>query len=206
MKRLLLLCHLLLLPLLAVCSHSQSTPDDTQAIPSTIKETQAPASGAADEAASYESTTVLHVTTHMVIVDVVVQDAQGHTVNDLRREEFKLKENGHEQKLNMFSFQQHDAQRPTRMAPKHPANVFTNSPDYNPSDALNIILLDTLNTSAARQVAVRQTLLQVLPTLPKGRPIAVYSMSERLILLHDFTTDPDLLLQAAQSFATRGAL
>src|SRR5581483_9319758 len=94
--------HLLLLPLLAVCSYSQSTPDDTQAIPSTVKETQAQSSGAQDEASAYESTAVLHVTTHMVIVDVVVQDEQGHTVNDLRRDEFKLTENGHEQKLSMF--------------------------------------------------------------------------------------------------------
>src|SRR5579872_5043317 len=206
MKRGLFHCYLLLLPLLSIGGYSQSTPDDTQAIPSTVKETQSQPGGVQDEAASYESTTVLHVTTHMVIVDVVVQDAQGHTVNDLRREEFKLRENGHDQKLSMFSFQQHDAQRPTRVAPKHPANVFTNSPDYNPSDALNVILLDSMNTSVAKQLMVQRALLETLPTLSDGRPIAIYAMSEKLRQLHDFTTNTEALTQAAKNYAPQSAI
>src|SRR5215469_14020225 len=54
----------------------------------------------------YESATVLKATTRLVIVDVVATDGKGQAIKDLERPDFRLLEDGKEQQIRVFSFQE----------------------------------------------------------------------------------------------------
>ena len=65
----------------------------------------------------------------------------------------------------------------------------TNIPTYPVTGALNIILLDGLNTAAPRQAYMRERMIALLDKLPHDQPIAVYTLGNKLRLIQDFTSD-----------------
>jgi VWFA-related protein len=143
----------------------------------------------------------LKVTTRLVLVDVVALDHKGLPVTDLKAEDFTLREEGAEQKLRVFSFQQPTAGEGTSGSPAAgpvslPANMFTNVPTYRANRTLSVILLDGLNTDLTSQKYVKQEMIKFLTKLPAGQPVAVYGLGLKLRLLQDFTADPSLLKQA----------
>jgi VWFA-related protein len=59
----------------------------------------------------------VHVESNLVVVRTIVRDAQGHPVGNLRKEDFKLLDNGKEQTISQFSVETRAAiapQNPTR--------------------------------------------------------------------------------------------
>ncbi|MGZ4889018.1 MAG: VWA domain-containing protein [Candidatus Angelobacter sp.] len=169
---------------------------------------QAPASKDAHAAAApaqqpaYETSAVLKVKTRLVVVDVVARDSKGVPVTDLKQEDFTVLEDGKEQKLRIFSFQHPDdsAAAAPAEAPASGMNVVDNLPHFKPGRALNVILMDALNTSRLNQVSMRQAMIKFLETLPANEPIAVYLLGDRIRLLQDFTTDPAVLKDVVRSF------
>ncbi|HSK45215.1 MAG TPA: VWA domain-containing protein [Candidatus Binatia bacterium] len=178
--------------LAASCFAQQSAPD--------------PASKGAPAAAGqqpvYESSAVLKVKSRLVVVDVVARDSKGGPVTDLKQEDFTVLEDGKEQKLRIFSFQHPDDSVATAppQAPASGMNVVDNLPHFQPGRALNVILMDALNTSRVNQAIMRQAMIKFLETLPANQPIAVYLLSEKIRLLQDFTTDPAVLKDVVRSF------
>ena len=161
----------------------------------------APAAAQAQQPA-YETSTVLKVKSRLVVVDVVARDGKGVAITDLKQEDFTVLEDGKEQKLRIFSFQHPDdsvAAAPPR-APANGMNVVDNLPHFQAGRALNVVLLDALNTSRLNQVSMRQATIKFLETLPANEPIAVYLLSDRIHLLQDFTTDPAVLKNVVRSF------
>jgi len=150
--------------------------------------------------APLESSAVLKVTSRLVVVDVVVVDHKGQPVNDLTADDFSILEEGKEQKISAFSFQHPEASTGgpgTVTAPVNlPPHVFTNMPHYTKGGALNVILLDSLNTQTKNQAYVREQMLKFLAKIPEGQPVAVYALGSKLRLLQDFTTDPAALKEA----------
>jgi VWFA-related protein len=139
----------------------------------------------------------LKVTTRLVIVDVVAADGKGHPITDLKAEDFTLTEEGSSQQIKVFNFQQSTASDPSQQPPaKMPLNLVTNVPSYKPNRALSVLLLDGLNSDSLAQKYARQEMLKYLDKLPQGQPVAIYLLGNKLRLLQDFTTDPDLLKQA----------
>jgi VWFA-related protein len=151
---------------------------------------------------AYETSAVLKVKSRLVVVDVVARDGKGVPVTDLKQEDFTVLEDGKEQKLRIFSFQHPDDSVATAppQAPANAMNVVDNLPHVQAGRALNVILLDALNTSRLNQLSMRETMIKFLETLPANEPIAVYLLSDRLRLLQDFTTDPALLKDVVRSF------
>jgi VWFA-related protein len=147
----------------------------------------------------YESATVLKATTRLVVLDVVATDHQGRAVTDLAAKDFTVLEEGKPQQLRIFTLQQEKAFIANEPAHKLPANVFTNVPDYKPNGALNIILVDSLNTTLLNQAETRRQMIGLLEKLPVDHPIAVYALGQKLFLLQDFTTDPGLLQNAVRA-------
>jgi VWFA-related protein len=143
----------------------------------------------------YESATVLKSITRLVVVDVVVTDKNG-AVMDLGRDDFTVLEDGKEQKVRVFNFQ-----KPTvnvtagapMVPPKLPENVYSNVARYSASSALNVVLLDALNTNLPHQAYVRDQMIRYLEKMPEGQPVAVYTLGTKLTLLQDFTNDPAVL-------------
>lgn len=150
----------------------------------------------------YETSTVLKVKSRLVVVDVVARDGKGVPVTDLKQEDFSVVEDGKEQKVRIFSFQHPDNSVATAppQAPANGMNIADNLPHFQPGRALNVILLDSLNTSRLNQFSMRQAMIKFLETLPPNEPIAVYLLSDRIHLLQDFTTDPAVLKDVVRSF------
>jgi VWFA-related protein len=64
--------------------------------------------------------------------------------------------------------------------------------------ALTVVLLDALNTPIADQAYARHEMLQYLKTQHSGQSTAIYALTNRLLLLQDFTNDPELLRTAIE--------
>jgi VWFA-related protein len=157
----------------------------------------------------YESATVLKATTRLVVVDVVATDRKGEAIRDLELPDFTLLEDGKEQQIRAFSFQEPKPApvgAPAQLTPaalQLPENIFTNIPRYQASSALNVVLLDALNTTLPHQAYVRDQMIKYLEKLPKGRPVAVYSLSTKLTLLQDFTSDPEVLKEVVKQLKNK---
>jgi VWFA-related protein len=170
----------------------------------------APAAASAKDASAaaqaqqptYETSAVLKVKSRLVVVDVVARDAKGAPVTDLKQEDFTILEDGKEQKLRIFNFQQpqDSVAAVAAQPPANGMNVVDNLPHFQPGRALNVVLMDALNTNRLNQVAMRQAMTKFLETLPANEPIAVYLLSDRIHLLQDFTTDPTVLKDVVRSF------
>jgi len=155
-----------------------------------------PASGSPAPQQPVESATVLKATTRLVVVDVVATDSHGHAIAGLDRKDFKVLEDGQEQEIRVFSFKEPVKAlpaEPTPVLPKLADNVFTNVPRYETRNALNVLLLDALNTTLPHQAYVRYEMIKYLEKMPERQPVAVYILGSRLSLLQDFTSDPQVL-------------
>ena len=140
---------------------------------------------------SSEPETVIKTTTRLVIVDVVAQNSKGTPVSDLRSENFTVLENGKPQQVKIFSFQSRSTTdvKAVKPVPTISPDVVTNIPRYQTTGALNIILLDGLNTALPGQTYMRERMLALLKDLPEDVPIAVYALGHKLRLIQDFTDD-----------------
>src|SRR5262245_36799454 len=145
----------------------------------------------------YEPSTVLKAVTRLVVVDVVATNKNGDAATGLERPDFTILEDGVEQDIRVFNFQQPAAApaapAAAQVAMKLPDNVFTNIPAYTSTNTLNVLLLDALNTTVPHQAYVRDEMLRYLQKMPDNQPVAVYLLSSKLTLLQDFTTDPEIL-------------
>lgn len=133
-----------------------------------------------------------------VLVDVVVTDSHGNLVSGLRQQDFKLTENGSPESVVFFEEHKGAEVVPIEL-PKMPPNVFTNVPVAPQADALNVILLDALNTPGTTdQGYVREQVLEFLKVMKPSTPLAVFSLGTDLRLVQGFTGTPSTLLASLQ--------
>ena len=130
----------------------------------------------------------------LVLVDVVVTD-HDKPVHGLDRSRFHVFEDGNEQSL--FSFDEH---QPAGAPPAFlasatlPPNTYTNLPAYPESSAVNVLLLDALNTPLGDQMRVRSKMIDYLATLKPGTTLAIFTLSTQLRIVTQFTSDPAALV------------
>ncbi|HEY2391996.1 MAG TPA: VWA domain-containing protein [Candidatus Angelobacter sp.] len=169
-------------------TQTSATPQNTQAIAGPGQQ-QAP------------NAPVLKVKTRMVVIDVVARDSKGAPITDLKQEDLTLLEDGKPQSIRIFNFQ-HPEPAPAgqQQPPANPPNVVDNLPHFQSGRALNIILMDSLNTSRMNQAFMREAMVKFLEKLPDNEPIAVYFLADKLRLVQDFTTDSAVLKQVVRSF------
>lgn len=145
---------------------------------------------------------VIRATTRLVILDVVATDDQGQVLSGLKAEDFTALEDGKPQTISAFSFH-----RPAEtIAPPRqlPQNVVTNAPAYTSNSCLNIILLDAVNSEFSSHVYAQEMLIKYLGSGPAIQPTAVFALEGKLELLHDFTTDTQVLKDVLAHFTPRG--
>ena len=144
----------------------------------------------------------LSVTTHEVLLDVVVTDSSGHAITGLKASDFTVFEDGKPQAI--ASLQEHEpmsAQITLRLlsSPPLPPNTFTNYSPVANTNACTVILLDALNTRLQDQMSVRLELIDYLKHMPAGVPTAIFERDTHMHLVQGFTSDPQVLLAAAES-------
>lgn len=188
----------LLIAIAAVPLAQQTQPPASQPTATAAVTPQAPAQ---PQPESQGSATVLKVKTRLVIVDVIALDHRGSPVTDLKADDFTLTEEGKQQTIRTFSFQQ-PSQGPGQPAALVPitlsANRITNMPRFKTNSTLNVLLIDGINVSSTNQKYAREEMLKFLAKLPAGQPLAVYAMGAKLRMLQDFTIDPALLKAAVK--------
>jgi VWFA-related protein len=147
--------------------------------------------------------TVLHTTTNLVLVDVVVTD-KGKAVHGLDRNRFHVFEDGHEQPIASFDEHQpaavrNDAYTPPTILASLPRHTYSNVPAYPEGSAANVLLLDELNTPQENREFLRQQMLEYLGAVPPGTSLAVFTLTSELRMVQGFTGDGSQATKALES-------
>ena len=157
----------------------------------------------AQSAAGQQKIPVVRVTARLVIVDVVAHDKKGHAITDLETTDLRILEDGKEQSIRSFIFQQ-PRQSANESGPEQaalPANVVSNvAHKFPPNTALNVILLDSLNSNLLNQAYARIEMVKFLEKLPQGQPVAIFTLGRKLHMVQDFTTDLTELKRVIRAF------
>lgn len=170
-------CHLLgLVPLLfsVLSLHSQTASPDS-GNPATIK-----------------------TKVRLALVDVVVTNDKGDSVTGLHKGDFQVLEDGKPQTIS--TFEEHHGGPPTQIKlPTLPPHVYTNFPVSQTSDAVNVLLLDAMNTPRLDQAYVHTQMINYLKTIPPSTRVAIFTLASRLRMLQGVTTDSSELLKVLNS-------
>ena len=134
----------------------------------------------------------------IVLLDVVVTDANQRPVTGLRKDDFQVVEDGRPQTISFF--EEHTGGTVSAVAlPPIPPGVYTNYPTIKTTDSINVLLLDSLNTQAADQTYVRPQMvkyLQAALAAPTGARVAIFTLGSKLRMVRGFTADSAGLLRA----------
>ena len=139
---------------------------------------QTPAPIPARDPAAAEEGEVLRVDTNLVAVPVSVTDAAGRYVADLRREDFKVFEDGVEQEIAYFA----PAEKPFTVA----------------------LLLDVSDSLRFRLTDVQDAAVAFVEQLRPADQVMVVSFSSRVEILCEPTGDREVLRRAIRSSRTHG--
>jgi VWFA-related protein len=179
-------------------------PAFTTLIFATLTSAQTPQSSqpAATQQPSQSNVATLHSGTQLVVVDVVVTDKNQKPIHGLKASDFTLTEENVPQVVKHF--EEHVALTPADATkfpamPKFPPGVFTNYTPEPVNGAVNLLLLDALNTPLTDQAYVRQQLIAYLNATPPGTRIAIFGLTNQLTILQGFTSDPALLKAVAST-------
>src|SRR5207248_9704028 len=116
-----------------------------------------------------------------------------------KADDFTVEERGKKQKITFFS-RPADAQvnNPPELGP----GIYSNKPEFRSAGGpVTVILLDAINTPFKDQAYARlQMLKYVREQLKPGQRIGVFTLTNSLGVLQDFTTDSAVLLAALQKF------
>jgi VWFA-related protein len=139
---------------------------------------------------------ILHSTTRLVVVNVVVQDKKGMPVEDLTRDDFTVSDGGKKESISIYSFE------PARTikAPLEalPPNTYSNhlAREGRLPTSATVILLDGLGTKFEDLAWAQKQLIKFLSQLQPQDRVALYVLGRKLRVVQDFTSDPSPLLEA----------
>lgn len=141
---------------------------------------------------------VFKANAHAVQVDVVVTRENGEPVASLHKGDFKVIEDGKPQTIDFF--EEHTARTLPPGAipplPKMPPNVYTNVPPVPMNDAVEVLLLDSLNTDPQDQEFVHKQIMEFLKTMEPGTQAAIFMLGSKLRFVQGFTADAGVLAAA----------
>ncbi len=143
-------------------------------------------------------TPILRTTTRAVVVDVVVTRNNGEPVMGLGKQDFALMEDSKPQSIDFFEERSINTPAPGAIPkmPPMPEGTRTNVPPAPQSDAVNVLLLDTLNTEPQDQANVHREVMDFLTKMQPGTRIAIFLLGSKLRFVQGFTTDTSVLIAA----------
>jgi VWFA-related protein len=145
-------------------------------------------------------TITLRANTRLVTVDVVVTDKKGQPIPGLKADDFMLEENGKKQKISIFV--------PPGMAngpapTPAPPGILSNHPEHvgPPRGIATVLLLDAANSQFKDQAYARSQMLKyVLEQGQNGPSMAIFTLTNQVRVLQQFTSDPQVLMTAIKNF------
>jgi len=146
------------------------------------------------------STSTLRINSRAVLVDVIVTDRSGKPVTGLKQDAFTITEQSKPQTIGFF--EEHTgalaiapATIPQEM-PKYPPDVFSNFSPFPQPPAVNVLLLDSLNTRIEDQSFVHSQVMKFLKSAKPGTRTAIFTMGLGLHFIQGFNDDPAVLAAA----------
>lgn len=183
---------------------SQGAPPDAHAEPARVAEEDRAATidtakeSEAERSVDIPRTPLIKTTTREVVVDVVVTKANGDPVAGLAMQDFAITEDGSPQAIDFF--EEHTAgthaAAPQPAMPQMPAGAHTNVPPAPETDAVNVLLLDTLNSEQQDQAYVRNQVMNFVTHMQPGTRVAIFMLGSKLRFVQGFTSDTSVLLAA----------
>ena len=149
-----------------------------------------------------QDSATIKVETRAVQINVAVKDAEGRSVRGLRQENFIVTDNGHRREIRMFSSE--DEPAPAAAPVRLPPNVFSNR--FRNADAgrrITAILIDAVSTPFEHQAYARAQAIRAVEKMAGGESIALYVLDDNLWVLQNYTTEPERLLIALNSYVPR---
>jgi VWFA-related protein len=134
--------------------------------------------------------------TELVLIPTLVTDKAGNHVSGLKKDDFRVLENGSERQISTFEEITSDPHRPLRSTnPDEFDNAITSS---RTTRRVTLIVLDLLNTAFTDQAFARKELLKYLSqSVDRREPTGLYTLDRSgLHIVHDFTTDSGVLVAA----------
>jgi VWFA-related protein len=147
--------------------------------------------------ADQEAKVVFKSQTVLVQVPVVVTDKSGNHVHSLTKDDFKVFENGKEQKI--AACEEVVASQGRLQPPENQPNTFSNlAQDKEKPRAVMVFVIDAVNTPFLDQAYGRKQLIKYLAeNLEPGQALALVSIGSRgMKVLSGLTTDPAVLITA----------
>jgi VWFA-related protein len=147
------------------------------------------ASGQATQAQSASGT---QANANLVVVDVVVTDAERNLAHKLQASDFVVTENGKPQTI--ATIEEHnswESAAPLPRAPKIARGTFTNFSIAPASGVINVLLLDLLNTPEGEQAAIRDEMVAYLKDVRPGARMTIFGLTRRLVILQGLTSEPE---------------
>ncbi|PYX86819.1 MAG: hypothetical protein DMG68_14040 [Acidobacteria bacterium] len=154
----------------------------------------------AQQAPAEALTPTIRANTRLILVDVVVTDKKNAAILGLKAQDFSLEENGKKQKISVFTTPEEAAKGTA--PPSLPPGVYSNSPEYrSPGGPITVFVLDAANTPFIDQAYGRLQMLKYVQeqNTPHQR-VAIFTLTDGLQLLQDFTSDPQVLVSALQQY------
>src|SRR5438105_14204474 len=142
----------------------------------------------------------IRVNTRMVLVDVVATDKNGQPIKDLKPQDFVIEENGKKQKIASFTTPDEIAKAST--PPSLPPGIYSNQPEYRaPGGPITVFVLDAANSQFSDQAYGRLQMLKYLDEQSKStQRTAIFTLTDGLHVIQDFTSDPQLLREAIKRY------
>jgi VWFA-related protein len=165
-------------------------------------QTKAPPESAA-QSASAPPATVVHANANLVLVDVVVTE-KDKAVHGLDKSRFHVFEDGHEQAITSFDEHLPPDPGPASSLPPMkrvalPPDTHTNIPAYPATGAVNVLLLDGLNTPLNDQMNVRLKMIGYMEKIKPGTSLAIFGLTRQLRMIAGFSTDLTALTKALKN-------
>jgi len=145
----------------------------------------------------------IKVRTGLVLVPTIVTDRSGVHVPGLKQEDFTVLQNGKPQQISFFVHVKTQAEPMKR--PAVPSGV-TNTVEGT-SQRLTIFMFDLMNSSITEQQTARDQFFKLLSkSLDVKEPMCLLALDNRgLQVIHDFTDDPQVLVEALKTITGLGS-
>ncbi len=143
------------------------------------------------------SMSTLQINSRAVLVDVIVTGSKREAGDGAGSgDAFSVTEQGKPQTIGFFEEHTRMPAAAPKEMPELPPDVFSNFSPFPEPAAVNVLLLDSLNTRMEKQGFVHKQAMKFLKDLKPGSRMAIFTMGLGLHFVQGFTDDPSLLFAA----------
>jgi VWFA-related protein len=144
----------------------------------------------------------LTIYSRTVVEDVVVMDKAGKAVPGLRKEDFRVSENGKAQAITFFEPNFGTAEAAPQSFIPTP-DTFTNIRLADPGGVTNVLLLDAVNTWSEDEMYAHVQMVKFLASLPPHLRIGIFTLTpDKLNLIWPLNQDSSVLREAVVRFSS----